>query len=498
MVLGFITITSCSRDYLEQSPTTSIGYDPAVATVDNLANIVNGMHRNMYVRQNGSQGQNGGTAVLIFLDAMGEDVIVPSTGSSWFLSVLRWQDASNPNSSNLYYPYQFYYSQITNANIVLSNADKATGDASLRDRIKGEALVFRAYSYFMLVQIYGKRYNAGQVNNQLGVPLRLDESLNAIPRATVEEVYKQINEDLNLSSQLLKGTKRLSKSHFNYNVVRGLQARVALTQGNYANAATFADEARQGFPLMDNATYQKGFNDNQNAEWMWGYDIIETQSDYFGNFMAYMSRNYNSTPIRTAPRVANSKLYALFPTSDVRTQVIDPTGNHVGLITEIDPDTNKPKKKPEFSNYSLFPYTSQKFTVENFNSSLGDIPFMRAAEMYLIEAEALARLGKEAESKAVFALLEKNRNPSYMPTASSGSAYIQNILNSRRLELWGEGFRWTDLKRLALPLDRTGTNITASVVNGVTTIPADDKRWTWLIPQDEINNSEGLVVQNEL
>ncbi len=71
-------------------------------------------------------------------------------------------------------------------------------------------------------------------------------------------------------------------------------------------------------------------------------------------------------------------------------------------------------------------------------------------------------------------------------------------MDSRRIELWGEGLRFLDLKRLSLPLDRTGANVVTSVVNNVLTVPADDKRWTWLIPQSEIDNSEGLVVQNEL
>lgn len=496
--LSILTLSSCEREYLDQYPTTSIGYDPATATVDNLANVINGMHRNMYVRQNSSQGQNGGTAVLIYMDILGEDVIFPSTGNGWFVSTLRWQDGNNANSGNLFYPYRFYYSQINNANIVINKAPEAAGDSNLRDRIMGEAYAFRAYSYSMLVQIYGKRYVPGQDNKQLGVPLRLDETINAIPRATVEEVYKQINSDLAKASELLKGKSRLSKSHFNYNVVRGLMARVALTQGKYNEAATYANEARQGFELMTPEVYKKGFNDNQVPEWMWGYDIIETQSDYFGNFMAYMSRNYNSTQIRSAPKVMNSKLYSLFPSTDVRTQVVDPNGDHVGLLSDIDPATGKPKKKSEYANYSLFKYTSQKFTVENLNSSLGDIPFMRAAEMYLIEAEALARAGKEAESKAVFALLESKRNPAYKASANTGAAYITEILNSRRLELWGEGFRFLDLKRLGLPLDRTGTNVVNSVVNNVLTVPADDKKWTWLIPQSEIDNSEGLVVQNEL
>lgn len=66
-----------------------------------------------------------------------------------------------------------------------------------------------------------------------------------------------------------------------------------------------------------------------------------------------------------------------------------------------------------------------------------------------------------------------------------------------RVELWGEGFRFYDLKRLNEPLDRTGANHNASLV-GVTNVPAGDIRWQFLIPQAELNNTNGVVVQNPL
>lgn len=482
--------SSCESDYLDKDPTESASELLVTSSLENLNVALNGMHRNMYYRQNSSQGQNGATGIVIYMDVMGEDVVFPSTGNNWFVSTLRWLDNTNATSSNLLYPYDFYYGQIRIANIILKAAPDLQGDQVLKDKVMGEAYAFRAYCYFMLTQIYAKRYVAGTSNSQPGVPLRLDDSFNPIPRSSVEEVYKSINSDFENSFLLLTGKVRSNKSHFNANVVKGLMARVALVQGKYASAATYAKEARQGFGLMTNTQYKSGFNDYSNSEWIWGYKPIETSSDFFGNFMAYMSRNYNSTQIRQAPKVVNNLLYSQFPTTDVRTQVIAPTGVHTSLSLS--------------SSYSKYPYTSQKFlsvnttgTVDN-NTSLGDIPFMRAAEMYLIEAEALAKDTRESESKIIFNEFTKNRNPSHVGITKSGAAYIDEILTSRRLELWGEGFRFLDLKRLNLPLDRTGANHVSAVTNNLSMVPAGDKRWTWLIPQAEINASQGLVVQNEL
>ena len=483
-------ITSCERDFLETDPTDAVSEQLATGSIENLNTIINGMHRNMYYRQNSSQGQNGATGIMIYMDVLGEDLIFPATGPNWYISTIRWLDNANASSGNLFYPYDFYYEQIRMANLVIANTPLVVGDQAAKDRILGEAYAFRAQSYFMLVQMYGKRYVKGTTNSQLGVPLRLDTGFEPIPRNTVEEVYAAINKDLVQSATLLTGKSRANKSHFNANVAKGLMARVALVQGKYAEAATYASEARQSFTLMSNTAYKAGFNDYNNGEWMWGYHPNDTTSDYFGNFMAYMSRNYNSSQIRQAPKVVNNLLFNKFASSDVRTQVIDPTGKHTAL--------NLP------STYLKVPYTSQKFlsvnaggTVDN-STSLGDIPFMRAAEMYLIEAEALARLGKEAESKLVFNQLEKNRNPLYAGAVTTGQAYIDEIMNSRRLELWGEGQRFLDLKRLNMDLDRRGANHNDVVTNNVLFISSSDPRWTFLIPQDEVDASQGLIIQNDL
>lgn len=483
-------LSSCEREDLEKDPTEAASELLVTSSLDNLNIAINGMHRNMYYRQNSSQGQNGATGVMIYMDTMGEDLVFPTVGNGWFVTTLRWLDNANATSTNLFYPYDFFYGQIRIANIIIKAAPNVPGDQALRDKVMGEAHAFRAYSYFMLAQIYAKRYVEGTTNSQPGLPLRLDDSFNPIPRSSLEEVYTLINSDLAQAYSFLNGKVRSDKSHFNANVVRGLMARVALVQGKYSNAALYAKEARQGFALMNNTQYKSGFNSFSNSEWVWGYKPIDATTDFFGNFMAYMSRNYNSGQIRQAPKAVNNLLYAQFPTTDVRTQVIDPTGLH--------PQLSLP------TAYSKFPYTSQKFLSVNAsgaidnNTSLGDIPFMRAAEMYLIEAEALAKDNKEADSKIVFNEFTKNRNLAYTGATTSGQAYITEILNSRRLELWGEGFRFLDLKRLNLPLNRTGANHNSGVTNNLMTVPAGDKRWTWLIPQAEINASQGLIQQNEL
>lgn len=482
-----LSLTSCADDFLDTIPTSEIGDETAYSTGENLMTIINGMHRNMYVRQNSSQGQNGYTAQLIVSDVLGDDVVFPSTGNGWFVSTLRWLDINNESSGNIAYPWNFWYSMMRNANNVITYGQNAGGNQTLKNNAIGQAYAYRAFGYFQLVQLYANRYEAGKTNSQLGVVIRLDPSPELMEdpkeRSTVEEVYKQIWSDLDQAEKQLTGISKLHNSHFSLDNVQGLKARVALVQQDYAKAAQYAALARKNKTLMPSEDYLKGFNDFTNKEWMWGIAIQDDQTDFFGNFHAYMSRNYNSTQIRQAPKVMNHKLYAAFPTSDVRAQVVDPTGNH--------PDLGLP------SSYSKYPYTSQKFLTKNKdnNVALGDVPFMRVAEMYLIEAEAKYYLGDEAGSKSVLTELAQARDTEFTSFTTSGQAYLDELYLHRRIELWGEGFRFFDLKRTKSALNRRDTGAVAAVINNVWEVPATDLRWTWVIPRSELN-SNPLCEQN--
>ncbi|WP_313581259.1 RagB/SusD family nutrient uptake outer membrane protein [Chishuiella sp.] len=482
IITSSIFITSCSEDFLNTEPSQSVDESLVLSTADGLMSAINGMHRNMYYRQNSSQGQNGYTSQMIIADVMAEDVVFPSTGNSWFVSQLRWLDAANVNASSVAYAWDFWYSMNKNANKIIVKGANATGDSDTKERAFGEAYAYKAFGYFQLVQLYAKRYVKGGDNSNLGIVLRDDSEDNAPKeRATVEEVYQEIWKNLNKAEELLEGKKVINNSHFSINNVYGLKARVALVQQDYENASKYAVLARENHSLMDERTYKSGFNDYTNDEWMWGINIVSDQSDYFGNFMAYMSRNYNSTNIRQNPKAFNSALYAKLADTDVRKQLVDPTGKHTDLDLP--------------SNYSKFPYTSQKFLSISTGDSRGDVVFMRAAEMYLIEAEAKYLSGDEAGSKSILTELAQKRDSSFTGFTTTGSAYLEDIYIQRRAELWGEGFRWFDLKRLGKKLDRTGANHNSTVTNGVMTIESTDNRWQWLIPQSEIN-SNPLIVQN--
>ena len=87
-----------------------------------------------------------------------------------------------------------------------------------------------------------------------------------------------------------------------------------------------------------------------------------------------------------------------------------------------------------------------------------------------------------------------NRDPSYVLSTNTGQALINEILTHRRIEFWGEGFRFFDLKRLNLPLDRTVVpNFVPASAGGLMQVPAGSNLWQFVIPIAEIQANPSSV-----
>ena len=116
----------------------------------------------------------------------------------------------------------------------------------------------------------------------------------------------------------------------------------------------------------------------------------------------------------------------------------------------------------------------------------------RTGEMYLIRAEAYARLGgaNEALGLADLNTLRAARIAGYTPVVLSGSALINAIALERRKELVGEGHRFLDLKRTTRTLNRI-TNCTSFC-----SLLSSDREWVFPIPQDELQANEAMEQNN--
>lgn len=486
MVTAIIVVSllfqSCSKDRLQKDPTAAIPPATIFATVDNSWTAINGVYKFLYSQWYSSQALGGQSGNIIYMEVLAEDFVMPEQSNGWFISEYRWLQHRSATSTIVRFNYQYFYSIIANCNAIIQNVDNATGATIDKDNIKGQAYAMRAWSYFYMVRLFGERYKPGGDNSSMGVPLVLAPTTVASPRSTIEEVYTQINLDLEQAAGLLQGKTRKHISHINLATVNGFRARVALEQGKWALAATYAASARQGTSLMNQAQLMAGLSDRNNPESIWAIEHRTDQTTFFYSYYAYLG-NFSSTNSRNNPKCIFSPLYNRMSVTDYRRRWWDPTGADP-TFTITDGGIRRP-------------YMTQKFKLANPANSNGDMMFLRTAEMYLVEAEALARDEKYTQAQDALYAFAITRDPAYVKSTSTGAALIEEILVQRRIELWGEGFRFYDLKRLNLPLDRTGGNHNGTVAQKLTE-PAGTLLWQFLIPEAEIRLTNNVVVQNPL
>ncbi|KRT17628.1 hypothetical protein ASU31_03540 [Pedobacter ginsenosidimutans] len=487
---SLLSITACKKDYLDTKPTDQVDNSALFTSAANAKNALNGVYRYMFERSttvpdNAQQNKPGVGGIMLYMDFMGEDIGISS--SNWYTSDGgSWISHRTDNSTLLTYMYRTYYRIIGNVNYIIDNIDQASGAAVDKNTVKAEALTLRGYAYFGLVQLFGKRYDgAAKPNNQLGVPLLLASTDTNKPRATVESVYAAIVSDLETAIAL--NATASNKTHAGATVAKGIRARVALVMQDYPNAIKYAKDivdANQ-YPLLSVTDYQAGFNNATLGEFIWSSMPTLDQGDTFGSYFAQIAYNANTSFMRGNPKRINSALYDQISATDVRKKMWEPVPTTVNFPLPA-------------TNFARQPYMSRKFSVKEVGGpSLGDVPLMRTSEMYLILAEAYAKTpGSEAAARTVLFNLVKQRDPAAVISVNTGQALINEILFNRRIELWGEGHRWLDLKRLNLPLDRTVVpNYVSASVAGTLTIPAGDVKWQFLIPRAEMEANSGLAGQ---
>ena len=381
-------------------------------------------------------------------------------------------------------------------------------------------MAFHAYSYEKLIHYYCYRWQDSNNGASQGVVLRLDESTGDAPFATLAETIDQIYKDCQNAITLFgeSGIDRPASEVWipNANVAHAVYARAALFRQDYQTALDQAKLAKQGYPLMSNADYKAGFCE-PTSEWIMGSYGGDAENNWYWSFGTQDACNgYYATAEgnNTGAGTIGHELISRIPNNDARKQ---------NFLTEDQfPNLDLTKESPYYYTYGILgmmdddiyeqadsivkahavkglnaPYqagfyyldANLKFFVTG-QPGISYLPFIRSSEMVLIEAEANYFLHHEAEAQA--ALVELNatsgRNPEYTCT-KTGEELLSEIQDYRCLELWGEGFEWSDFKRWNKAVVRKtfeeGGNAHPSVA--ITINPEDGNKWTWGVPQNETN-----------
>lgn len=531
LLAGMMLVSSCAGDYLDTAPTDSTGATDAVGTTANAMKALNGIAKIMTTQHSyfggGFAGENN---IMIQYESYPSENYNYNYYASGWSPIFNQEFHTRTNSIYDAYAWYYYYTIAGNANTILANIDNAEGTEAERNFVKASALTFRAYAFEKLVHYYCWRWQDSNNGASQGIVLRLDESTGGQGYATLAETYAQIYKDLDEAIMLFEqsGMDRNASQVWmpNINVAHAIYARAALTKQDYTKALTEAKLARQNYPLMSNAEYHAGFcnptsewifgsfGSAQENNWYWSYGTQYACNGYYAN-AAGAANGAGSIGRELINRIPNDDARkALFLTEDKFPGYNFNDGSAMdlgyGILGRGDDEKKADALWEEAAAYCQkmavsgleapyqagYMYLGGQLKFYVFDTpGVSYLPFIRSSEMVLVEAEANYFLNDETAARA--ALVELNatsgRNPEYT-CDKSGEALWNEIMDYRELELWGEGFAWSDYKRWNRDIVRhsfaEGGNAHISVAK---TIPASGvNKWTWDVPLNETDYNDEL------
>jgi starch-binding outer membrane protein, SusD/RagB family len=463
-VLSFFAV-SCKDSYLETNPTNQVINPVILTTVDGLQTIFDGVLRDMRYQHSSMHSQFGVKSADLVSDLMGEDMVVETI--NWFGPDYQFEDHGAKGYRSAY-NWTLFYRMIYNLTEIINHIDDAeTESEPQRKHLKAQALALRAWSYFQLIQLYQFTYIGNE--DAPGIPVYTEATITGNPRSSVSEVYRQITADLD-EAVLLFDESDLTRRHIsnlNINVAKGIYARVALVMGEWELAAEMASGAREGYTVMTLEEYSTGFDDYTQQNWIWGLEVNAEQSTTFASWVSHVDWSVGGyAGTGRIRKSVSSKLYNLMTDGDVRKELID---------TTFIPGLFRPNK----------------FSAGGDKGFNADLVMMRPEEMLLIEAEALARLNQDDNASALLKQLRDQRMPEPVVVNSTGEQLLEEILLERRIELWGEGFGLTDIKRLKQGIDRTNSNHKPALAR-IMVLEAGSPLFNFQIPQQEIDSNPNI------
>ena len=475
LALGLLN-SGCEKEFLETNPTNQISDQIIFNTAEGAQTVLDGISRWMRTYADGRHDTFGVKSLDLASDLMSEDMAPSAHHHFGFDYRLDNRSATYARPRNTWY---LFYRIIYNANGIINAIDEAESSSeAYKNNLKAQALALRGYAYFQLVQWFQHTYKGNE--SALGVPIYTEATLEGAPRSTVAEVYTQITKDLDDAIALFDANPRARRhiSDVTGNVAKGLRARVALVMQDWQTAATRAAQAREGFNIMTPAQYSLGFDDSGEQNWMWGLAINDEQSTIYASWFSHVDWTIGGySGLGYSRKSVGLKLYNKMDNADVRKQLID--------ASSYNPNTTR--------NW-VIPY---KFSAGDGGKEFAaDYVMMRPEEMLLIEAEAKARLNQTQAAQTLLKQLRDSRYSAPTTVTATGNDLLEEILLERRIELWGEGFAFLDLKRLNRGIDRNGSNHLPLVATTMV-LAAGNNYFNYQIPQGEIDANPNINEEHQ-
>ena len=507
------------------------GSSQTTGQVANLAQATEFMinHLNSSMMATGTMGYGNPTdfgisSIHIMTEFMLEDLacMASNTGYLWYsdYAACKYQGSRFIYCS---YFWDCFYTWIKGTNDVIARIDPDT--KNFKDQqILGQAYAYRAYYYLCLARMFEPKENKYldiSAVKGLTVPIVTEKTTEKEatnnPRATVEEIYKFIFDDLNKAAVLLDG-KSIDYTMPSLMMVYGLYARAYLergaegVEGAYEKAIEYADlviKQSNKTPLTSKEWHDpsNGFNNGKsNNAWIWGLTCNSEIQNNLGTFTDQMSPEAQWGYSTITDLGISKDLYDQISIKDFRKySYFDPKGmkfHKYQMAGSAKEQKDRLEGNMKLGLMPLKPYQSFKFRPNEGNctdftvGNAADHCMMRIEEMYFIKAEAEAQLELLSEaSKTLNAIVNTRYEDGSYNCASKvydKETFLEEMLLQKRIEFWGEGILFYDYKRLDHGITRSyaGSNHASDFA-----INCDGRspQWNIVITRSEYQSNVGIT-----
>lgn len=443
-----------------------------------------------------------------------------SEASRFQAQAYKWEDITETGEDES--PQELWnkhYIAIASANAAIDLIEGKGSPAEYTEQL-GEALLCRAYAMFQLSTVFCKAYNPATASTDLGLPYPTHPEKvvgTVYTRGTMEDLYGQIDKDLQRGLPLVSSNYSKPKFHFNTEAAKAFAARFYLYKGDFAKAITYATEVLGADPTAkarDWAAYS-ALNMNQQIRpeaWV--------SADEKCNFLlqtVYSEWGAISGPYRLGDKYAHS--YRITYDEDIASK--GPFGA-----------ANSTFKQRVWSNTALAKLFHRKvpyeFEYTDLQAGIGyahaEYAVFTTEQLLLERAEAYALSGELQKAVDDYNTIMKiyqnypktftlkqivdfyNGVDYYTPKkatvkkhfvkpvytidaeGSDQEALLQAILHLRRIMEVGEGYRMQDVKRYGMVIYRRQTNTSFTISAVTDSLTVDDPRRAIQLPQDVITS----------
>lgn len=306
------------------------------------------------------------------------------------------------------------------------------GTPEQKKMVLAEALAGRAWTYFLLINYYGKPYLKSTAASDPGFPIitTADITVNRFTRATVQEVYDLITTDLQKAIPDLSPT-----------VFHRLRMSRPAAQALLGKVYVFMQRFEEALPLLESA--MQGLATAQVPVRLYNYNLAFAPDGIFMP-LSIFGPNYpvtsNNEEVMYLRQFSN--FHTLFNTLQVN-------GATMELYEPSDLRLMLYAKEP-FPTGAAFQAGAQRRTAP------GIVPFgVGVPEIYLLLAECQVRLNDPDGAQSTLKELRSNRMPpsdAAVPPAAmvNQQLLLKFVMEERLREFAGLGFRWFDMRRLSV------------------------------------------------